>query len=378
MKIIFDLRATLVPCRTGVVQYCNHLLKTLLKIDNQNSYVLFWTGVQKPNIDEEILTNPRIKKINIRIPNRLLNLSLFLFNQPRFNLFLNTYTTKTIHFVPHFLHTPVSKQFKKIITVHDLSFKYFPQFFTYKNRFWHFLNKIKKNLEECNKIIAISESTKNDIIKFYQIAPQKIKVIYHGIDHNQYKKITDYKYLEKARSRLNLPKDYLLYLGPIEPRKNIDLIIRVFKNLTQNKTFSKLKLVIAGFVMDSKIVKTTKNVLWYQNIREEDKVIFYNLAKVFIYPSFFEGFGFPPLEAGACGTPVIAGNTSSLAETLGDTALLVNPHRANELKIALLGLLTNKGLYNHYQNKIIQKSSTYTWQKSARQTLKLFKSVSDS
>ncbi len=375
MKIIIDLRATLVPYRTGIIQYCNHLLKALLKIDHQNDYILFWTGIQKPNIDSNILANPKIKIVNIKIPNRLLHLPLFLFNQPRFNFFLNSLEEKTVYFVPHFLHTPVSKKFKKIITVHDLSFKYFPQFFTYKNCLWHFFNKIKRNLNECEKIIAISQSTKNDIIKFYKIPPQKIKVIYHGIDHTQYKRITNYEFLEKARARLGLPQKYILYLGPIEPRKNIDLIINVFKKITKNKTFSHLKLVIAGYALDEKLIKAIKNVLWYKNISEKDKVIFYNLAKIFIYPSFFEGFGFPPIEAGACGVPVIAGNTSSLAETLADAALLVNPYRSNELELALVELLRNKKLYNYFQNKIIQKSLTFSWPKTAQQTLEVFKSI---
>lgn len=375
MTIIIDLRATLVPYRTGIIQYCNYLLKNLLEIDQRNNYVLFWTGIKRPNIDDSILTNPKIKIVNIKIPNRLLHLPLFLLNQPKFNLFLNNYSSQSVYFSPHFIHTPLSKPFKKIITVHDLSFKYFPQFFTFKDRLWHFFNKIHQNLNTSDKIIAISQSTKNDIIKFYRIPPQKIKVIYHGIDHNRYRRITDYRFLEKERQRLKLPPNFILYLGPIEPRKNIDLIIKVFQNITQDKNFSKLKLVIAGFLIDKKIVRKVKNILWYININEEDKVILYNLAKVFIYPSFFEGFGFPPLEAGACGTPVIVGNNSSLAEILSDSALLVNPHHPNELKTALLELLTRKNLYYYFQTKILQKSLVYSWQKTARQTLRLMESI---
>lgn len=375
MTIIIDLRATLVPYRTGIIQYCNYLLKNLLEIDQRNNYVLFWTGIKRPNIDDSILTNPKIKIVNIKIPNRLLHLPLFLLNQPKFNLFLNNYSSQSVYFSPHFIHTPLSKPFKKIITVHDLSFKYFPQFFTFKDRLWHFFNKIHQNLNTSDKIIAISQSTKNDIIKFYRIPPQKIKVIYHGIDHNRYRRITDYRFLEKERQRLKLPPNFILYLGPIEPRKNIDLIIKVFQNITQDKNFSKFKLVIAGFLIDKKIVRKVKNILWYININEEDKVILYNLAKVFIYPSFFEGFGFPPLEAGACGTPVIVGNNSSLAEILSDSALLVNPHHPNELKTALLELLTRKNLYYYFQTKILQKSLVYSWQKTARQTLRLMESI---
>lgn len=370
MKIAIDLRSTLIPFRTGVVQYTNNIIKNLLKIDQRNEYILFWTGLKEPNIDKEILNNPKIKLKKIKIPNKLLNLSFFLFDGPKIDKILNLKGENYVFFNPHFIDLPLSIKYRKVTTVHDFSFKYFPNFFSAKDKFWHLRNKIKKNLDSSKKIIAISQSTKNDIIKFYNIDPKKIKVIYHGIDHNQYKKIENKKILSKKRVSLGLPKDFILYLGPIEPRKNIDSLIIAFKELKKSQKFKNLKLVIAGFDLTN--FKTNiKDILIYHNLKEEEKVIFYNLAKIFIYPSYFEGFGLPPLEAGACGIPVISSNTSSLAEILNDSALLINPYKINELIEAMRQLLTDKNLYEHLRTKILHRTQEFQWETSAKKTLQV-------
>lgn len=375
MNIIFDLRPCITKYNTGIPQYINYLLKNLLKIDKKNKYFLFWTGVKKPIIDKEILNSPKTKILTLKIPNRFLNLSLFLFNFPKLNNFFKFKTEDTLWFSPHFVNLPLSKGFKKITVVHDLSFFYFPEFLTFKDKIFHHIQKIKKNLKESEKIITISNSTKNDIIKFFGIKKEKIKTIYHGIDKNKFKKIKNKKELEKFRKKYNLEKkfDYLLYLGPIEPRKNIESIIYGFSELSEDLK-RKTKLIIAGYTLRN-IYSKNRNIIFIKNVKEKDKVYLYNISKIFLYPSYFEGFGLPILEAMACQKPVITSFTSSIYEIFSKYALIVNPYNVTEVKNALELLLKSKALYNYYKSKSKDAVKNFSWKKTARETLKIINNL---
>ena len=236
-------------------------------------------------------------------------------------------------------------------------------------------------LASFDKIISVSKNTKNDIVKYLGIDKEKIEVIYSGIP-SEYKNIDVMdKKINEVRDEYNLNKPYIFYLGNIEPRKNILGLIKAFESLLENSPrYNNYELIIAG----AKGWKYKKIVKYWQNSKIKDKIRFlgyinsddkkylYNLASVFVYPSFYEGFGFPPLEAIVCGTPVITSANSSLAEILGQSALYVDAKDVVSIELAMKEVLDN----NKLKEKILKDSQKfvekYNWMNTAEQVYRVF------
>jgi len=217
------------------------------------------------------------------------------------------------------------------------------------------------------KIIAVSDSTKNDLINRYQINPSKIKVIYSGVS---LKRPSEEEIL-KFKKEKKLPEKFILFLGTIEPRKNINGIIRAFSILKSKSGFNELKLVIAGSQgwLQEKI--TGEDIIFTGKIDEEEKALFYSAASVFVYPSFFEGFGLPPLEAMVCGTPVVVSRNSSLPEVVGDAGILIDPYNPSDIANAIKEILTDAQLAKKLTKNGFIRSSQFSWQKTAEKTLEV-------
>ncbi|MFH1232239.1 MAG: glycosyltransferase family 1 protein, partial [Patescibacteria group bacterium] len=291
---------------------------------------------------------------------------------------------------------------KSLITVHDLSFLRNPEFFSLRKNFWHNMINVSKLLKKFKQIIAISENTKRDIIELCGISPDKIKVIYSGVGE-EYKQITNLnlielkdtecsighsvskaieaKRLNEVKQKYNLPDNFILYLGTIEPRKNIEGIIKAYNQLRiDNSELEDVKLIIVGgkgwksknIYKEWDLSEYKDDIKFLDYISSENKVYLYNLASVFLYPSFYEGFGFPPLEAMACGTPVIASYSSSLPEVIGDAGLLVDPYNITEIANALKQILLNKDLSDKLIKKGLEQAKQFSWIKTAREYLEVF------
>ena len=227
-----------------------------------------------------------------------------------------------------------------------------------------------------DKIIAISNSTAKDLINEYGVDPEKIKVIYSGV-LNKFKKIDSEDEITKVREKYDLPKKFIFYLGTIEPRKNICSIIDAFEILKRDFGFEDYHLVIAGAKgwlykdIFKKMEKGqfSKFIKYIEFVEDDDRPAMYNAAELLVYPSFFEGFGFQPLEAMACGTPVVSSNVSSIPEVVHDAALLIDPYNTRELYYAIREVLTNK----NFREDLIWKGSNrvrnFSWQKTAHETL---------
>jgi glycosyltransferase involved in cell wall biosynthesis len=285
---------------------------------------------------------------------------------------------------------------------YDLSFLRFPKFFSFSKRIWHQFMLPKRQAQKAGIIVAISESTKQDLVSFYKIDPNKIKVIYPGID-NKFRVISDKTKLIEIKDKYRLSDDFILYFGTIEPRKNILGLIKAFEEIKKEKfgkildvnwqgfegvvrgqkdkifDFSKLKLVIAGTKgwLCKEVFEQVKNsnlkddIIFTGFVSEEDKVYLYNLAKVFVYPSFFEGFGLPPLEAMACGVPTVASNKSSLPEVVGNAAIMINPQNLNEISWAKKEILENQELSDYLIRTGLKRAKQFDWDNTAKEILKL-------
>lgn len=379
MNIGIDIRVLARGARTGVEEYAINLLAHLLRLEEKINYKLFYNAYQKVELNHNWLSLNNVQLKDFRVPNRLFFILARYFNQPKIDKLLKGID---IYFNPHFFTAPVSLKCKKIITFHDLSFEHYPEFFSWRKRAWHkFLMNTKQEAEQADKIIAVSESTKQDLINIYGIEKEKIEVIYSGVGE-QFKDISSKSILKDISLKYGLPKKFILFFGTIEPRKNIIGLIKAFEILKENHSIpSELKLVIAGtkgwlyqdIFKTAQESKHSQDIVFTGFIEEEDKPCLYNLAELFVFPSFFEGFGFPPLEAMACGIPTIVSGNSSLPEVVDQSALIIDPFNIDEIAWAMELALINGDLRKKLIRKGLEQAKKFSWEKCAKKTLKVLK-----
>ncbi len=375
MNIAVDIRSLMGRRYTGVSLYTYNLLNEILKLDKENQYYLFYNS--KKNIEENL---PEFKAKNVHYcgfnkPNKVLNFYFRFLNQPKIDLMISEkFKTKIdIFFMPNWQFAALSPQCKKVLTVHDLSPEIFPKFYSIKRRLWHKMINTKKLCREFDRLIAVSKNTKKDLMEIYKIPQEKISVIYSGVNT-----LSDYS-LPPAilKSKYNLPDKFLLYLGALEPRKNIIGIIKSFESL---EGYDDLHLVLAGPAawLSRGIKKSARKspakeqIHFLDYIEEQDKWSVCYLAEAFLYPSFYEGFGFPPLEAMSSGTPVISSANSSLGEILNDAAMLVDPYNIAEITKTVEKTLSEKNLKKNLIEKGFIKSKKFSWKRAAEEMLDVF------
>jgi len=362
---------------SGVSEYTLNLIKEILRLDNHNEYRLFY------NSFGDCLNIPEFKEKNVKLvkynyPNKVLNYLFFkFFNYPKIDKELEV----DVFFMPHINFIGKSTASKSLITIHDLSFLKYPEFFSWRKNFWHKMINVKKLIKRFDTIIAVSENTKRDIVKLCGVDENKIKVIYPGLGSEFINiKITSDK-LADVRTKYNLPDKYILYLGTVEPRKNVDGVIKAYNELrVKNLELRDYKLVIAGgkgWKSDNVYKEWEKSefkndIKFLGYIDNKDKVYLYNLAGAFIYPSFYEGFGFPPLEAMASGVPVVCSYAASLSEVTGDAALMVDPYNINDIARALKEILTGEDLKNKLVERGLKQAKKFNWENTAKEYLEIF------
>jgi glycosyltransferase involved in cell wall biosynthesis len=229
-------------------------------------------------------------------------------------------------------------------------------------------------------LIADSESTRQDAIRLLGIPPQKIYTALLGVDE-AYRPISDQRALQAVQLKYNLPADFILYVGLVEPRKNLPLLVRAFRNLIDLK--SDIHLVLVGRfgwmytevlqLIDTLGVKDRVSLIGY--VPSEDLPLVYNLARVFVYPTLYEGFGLPALEAMACGVPVITTEVSSLPEIVGDAGMLVPVNDETALTQAIQAVLTDQALRQQLVTLGTERASQFTWERTAQQTFQVYRHV---
>lgn len=407
MNIGIDIRILAKGTKTGVENYTANLLSHLLEKDKSIKYKLFCNGLRRPKIDHPWLKLDNVEVKILRIPNRIFDLFLRFLKIPKIDKIVGGVD---VFLSPHFLLLPVKKKTKTIIVFHDLSFVRFPEFFSFSKLLWHKLVYPRNQAKKADLIIAVSESTKNDLISLYGIPKEKIKVIYPAVGK-------EFKPIEKTgpgllnvKKKYNLPDSFILYFGTVEPRKNLLALIAAFEKIKTQKVktpmevkwdgfegtvrngkkdffaFNNLKLVIAGnkgWLYDEvfeKIEKSffKKDIIVTGFIEENDRPYLYNLAELFVYPSFFEGFGFPPLEAMACGIATAVSNKSSLPEVVGDSTIIFDPQNIDEIVFAVKEILEDNKLKKFLIKKGLERVKLFDWNKTAEEFLNLFKNYAES
>ena len=380
MKIGVDIRVLMDKYYSGVSSYTANLLNAIFALDSDNEYKLFYNSWHNQDERLNIWNRNNSKVIGLHVPNKIFNyLYQKILHRPKLDEVIGGVD---VFWSPHFNFTCLSKNTKKIITVHDLSFLRYPEFFNARKNFWHKALGINATLKNADKIIAVSENTKNDIVELLGIPEEKVKVIYSG--NNSVKTEVDKNIAEKYLASHKINGRFILYLGTIEPRKNIIGLIDAYNKLrAKNEQFSDLKLVLAG-ASGWKNKKTYRawqmssyknDIIFLGYVNKDEQDILYNFASIFAYPSFYEGFGFPPLEAMTYGVPVICSNVSSLPEVVADAAVMVNPYDSGEIAEALAIVLEDSALREILIDKGYKRTKFFTWEKTAEEYLQVFKEL---
>jgi len=278
----------------------------------------------------------------------------------------------TDHLLPHV-------RARSVFTLHDLIFEVYPE---HHKRYNHAFLKLMmpRFLRAADHIIAVSEHTKRDAERLYGIDPAKMTVIHEGV-HPRFRPVTDLAALEPVRRKYNLPEQYILHVSTIEPRKNLSTLLDALSALKPE--FPDLKLVLVGkkgwlyepFFEKLAASGLESEVVFPGFVAEEDLPAAYQLATVFAFPSFYEGFGLGPLEALASGVPVVCSNASSLPEVVGDAALLFPPTDTAALVAALRRVLADEALRRALRQRGPEWASRFTWERAARETLAVYERV---
>ncbi|PIS09176.1 hypothetical protein COT75_02865 [Candidatus Beckwithbacteria bacterium CG10_big_fil_rev_8_21_14_0_10_34_10] len=374
MRVVIDISQIAYPGGVGV--YTRNLVLNLLKIDKSSTYCLFGLSLRNKNIFEDfyrkLLNNENINRSNLEKKFYSLPVSLgeILFN--RLRLPIEVFTEKADVFHSSDWTEPKSKAFK-ITTVHDLA----PLIYS---KLHHpkivkvFKRKLKLVKKESNIIIAVSKNTKKDLIKRLGIKEKRIRVIYEGLNNNFLKAKADLDFVKK----LNLKK-FIVSDAIKNPRKNLKNLVKAFEKIEDNDLF----LVLFGQPLWAK--EKQSSIIKQSN--KKDKIIvldylsagqlkaLYQKSLGAVFPSFYEGFGLSLLEAMSVGCPVVAANTSSLPEVTGEAGILVNPHKAEDIKRGIKRILEDKTKKEELIKSGFKQINKFSWEKTAEQTLKIYRSI---
>lgn len=352
----------------GISKYTWKLANALSRIDHENEYLVF---------QHRKHTDPLIRQANFR------RVTLFTpthntIEQPLLALELKPHRIDLLHstdFIP-----PLRSSIPSIITVHDLGFLHWPHFLTKDSAAYY--GQIDRAVRHARHIIVPSHHTKQDMIAQLGVPEEKISVIYEGAD-GRYQPLPLEPTRATVRHKYNLPDRFILFVGTVEPRKNIIGLLKAFHHLRTKYSITDTALVLAGKQgwLYEEIDKTVKelglesSVVFTGRISDEELHQLYVAAHVHVHPAFYEGFGLPPLEAMACGTPTVVSNTSSLPEVVGDAGLLVDPNQYEEIAVAVHRLLTDPALHAELREKGLARAKCFRWHDAAVQTLEVYRQV---
>lgn len=363
----------------GAGRYIINLVRNLLEIDNKNTYVLTgrYTSTEYLEIAYNLKKDFKNNKIELKFygtPQKKLDLwNRFKFPPIEFLGF----KANILHCPDYLIPPTLNKNI--VLTIHDLAFIRFPQF-----NFPWFIKKytieVKRNAKRAKKIIADSQSTKNDIVNFFNINPSKVSVVRLAADAF-FRKLPSKEKRKGVLKKYNIDKKYILSVGTIEPRKNFTTLIKAFNIAKKRNAGFGYKLVIAGRTgWKSEATYTEReaspykdDILFIGKVSDEDLLQIYNQAELFVFPSVFEGFGLPVLEAMSCGLPVISSNCSSLKEIAGNAGILVTPNDYKEISKQISDILKNEKLKEELKKKSLIQARKFNWTKTAEKTLDVYK-----
>ncbi|MCX7919505.1 MAG: glycosyltransferase family 4 protein [bacterium] len=362
MNIGIDISCLSAP-KTGVGLYTYHLIHALLSIDTNNTYHLF--SAQPIDVSEfsqyrvaiSCSQYPRTCATlweQLVLPNLLQKNNIDVFHSPNYTL-------------------PFSIRIPSVVTVHDLSVFLFPKFHPWWRRVRHRL-LFPSSINHATNIIAVSEQTKRDLTELFPFAADKTVTIYNGLPkcfHNPSSR--------NAAQEIMLPAEYILFVGTMEPRKNLELMLTAFARFKQETNLPHKLVIIGGegwgknhISAQLRQYKIQDDVIFTGHLEHAQLPQIYRSAAVLVFPSTYEGFGFPPLEAMACGTPVIASNVAAIPEVVGDAGILLDPTKLDLWPESIYNVIINKPLREELQAKGLARAKQFSWETTAQKTIELY------
>ena len=356
----------------GNESYATNLIEALAEIDHANRYTLYVTK------------RAAVERFSNRWPNFSVRSTLPHTPLIRIPMTLSAELRRNPVDVLHVQFTsPPFSPCPVVVSIHDLSFEHLPQTFKWRSR-KQLRITVRRSAREASQVIALSEYARDDIINSYQLNPEKISAIPLAAAAH-FRPITNEEELQRVRQTFGIEGEYILSVGAIQPRKNLGRLVAAYACLRRAKPEVKLpKLVLAGkcaWLYDEtlraiKELHLSDSVILTGYVPESDLPALYSAALCFVYPSYFEGFGLPPLEAMQCGVPVIVGNQTSLPEVVGDAGVLIDPFDVEALAAAIEKVITDSNLRAELSVQGLARAKLFNWRETARQTLAVYRKAS--
>lgn len=353
----------------GVVIYTENLLRILFKIDIKNQYILIYK-------DKKFLGKfsgyPNVREMAIKTPTKLLWDQIAI-------PWIAMKEKLDIIFNPK-LSVPLFARCKTVFVFHGAEQFAYPEIFRLYDRIY-FTIAMPLFCKKADIIISPTEKGIKDIVYYLGINPSKIKAIHHGLNKQFINFDNSKLFLEGIRSKYNLPGKYILFVGGLTPLKNIGNVLRAFHRIKES--LPDYKLVLIGFKrwkyeQDMELIKKLElenDVIFTGWVQDEDMPALYSLADLLIFPSLYEGFGIPLLEAMACGCPIITSNAGGLAEVAGEAAIFVNPHNVNDISNAMFNIIKDNNLRQGMIERGYKQVKNFRWEKCAREVLDIFEQI---
>lgn len=379
MKIAFDGQPLLNANKTGIAYYEDGLVKGMMKYYPENEYQLdVFTFRHKDRIEQlqKEYSHKLVLKKCVWLWDRIFRAFTFLIYIPYACFFSGK--REVTHFCNYVI--PFGVKGKKVVTIHDLAFREYPQTIRTRTMMMLKLN-LRRTIKRADAIAVVSAFTKNELEKYYNVPKEKVYIVPCGIDKEKYEKKRN---VEEVKEKFGIVGEYFLYLGTLEPRKNIVRLIEAYNEFRKENVNDILpELVIAGGKgwMYDEIYEVVnkfhleKWIIFTDYVSEEEKIALMQGAFAFCFPSLYEGFGLPPMEAMACGTPVITSCTSSLDEVAGEAALKVDPESVPQIASALTKMYREDEIRQNLIKKGRKQVMKYTWENATNALYKVFQDV---
>lgn len=371
MRIAID--ATSIPKKpVGVGNYLINLVRSLQNLALEEEILVFAHQWTIPLFG--LTATPRIRIIPLKDKSPALRL---LWEQTSLPLLLRHYRVNLLH-SPHYT-IPLLTKCRRVVTVHDLTFFLYPQLHQASKRIF-FRTMTTLSNRYADAVITDSENTRQDLLRLLHAPPNKVVTVPLGVG-SEFDLIQDPLVLSRVKQEYQLPKRFFLYVGTLEPRKNISVLIEAFKRYRQTGGDASLVLVgQKGWMVNALIGELQRSTAgsqlrWLEYVPQEDLPAIYNLALALIYPTLYEGFGLPPLEAMACGTPVISSDVGAIREVVGQAGLLFAPSNVDGFAQGMMAVASDSALQRILTEQGLRRASLYSWKKTAQQTLEIYRLV---
>ena len=354
----------------GIGTYTRNLLRYLARIDRDSEYVLL---CHEPDLGIGAQLGPNFRTVLESSANYSLR------EQVHVPWVLRRERPDVFH-APHYVLPPAARC-RAVVTIHDCIHLMFPQYLPNRAAYAYARVLMWTAVRRSHRILTVSEASKRDIIHFFDVPPEKIVVVYNAIDE-RFRTAPSEDVVARVRERYQLAQAFVLYVGNIKPHKNLVRLIEAY-DLLRARGFDDMKLLIIGDEI-SKLPalrravhrhKLHKHVRFLGYLSDDTLAVLYRLAAAFVFPSLYEGFGLPPLEAMACGTPVVTSNVSSMPEVVGDAAVLVDPYEVNSIADGMQRVLSDSDLSAELRAKGIARAKEFSWERSVARTRDLYQEV---